>query len=143
MARCDAATSRPWALIGLCPQRGSHRVVHGGPALMVHRPTAGRMVDRVHRLFSLAWLMCTELTLGCQREGGCLMETGIPIFRQVQDKQRFVRRATHRSGFRSQRPKPCNLSTTSPLVINRVTIRLTSPRRLIPAVNRRTQARTR
>ena len=68
---------------------------------------------------------------------------GVPIFRQVQDKQRFVRRATHRSGFRSQRPKPCNLSTTSPLAINRVTIRLTSPRRLIPATNRRTQARTR
>jgi hypothetical protein len=30
------------------------------------------------------------------------------------------------SGFRSQRPKPYNLSTMVPLVINRVTIRLTS-----------------
>ena len=29
--------------------------------------------------------------------------------------------------------RPCNLSTTTPLVINRVTIRLTLPRRLIPA----------
>ena len=60
------------------------------------------------------------------------MGMGIPIFRQVQDKQRFVWRATHRSGFRSQRPKPYNLSTTSPLVINRVTIRLTSPRKANP-----------
>ena len=67
---------------------------------------------------------------------------GFPIFCQVQDKQRFGRRATQRSGFRSQRPEPCNLSATSPLVINHVTIRLTSSRRLIPAVNRRTQART-
>ena len=72
-----------------------------------------------------------------------LMEMRVLIFRPVQDKQRFVRRATHWSGFRSQRPKPCNLSTTSPLVINRVTIRLTSPRRLIPTASRRTQARTR
>ena len=63
MARYDAATSRSWAFIGLCPQRGSHRVVHGGPALMVHGPTAGRMVDQVHHLFSLLQLTCTELTL--------------------------------------------------------------------------------
>ena len=42
--------------------------------LMVHGPTAGCMVDRVHRLFSLAWLMCTELMLGCQGEGG------VPLF---------------------------------------------------------------
>ena len=72
-----------------------------------------------------------------------LKGTGFPIFRQVQDNYRFGRRATHRSGFRSKRPESCNLSTTSPLVINRVTIRLTSPRRLIPAANRRTQPRTR
>jgi hypothetical protein len=72
-----------------------------------------------------------------------LMGTWFPIFRQVQDNYRFGRRATHRSGFRSQRPEHCNLSTTSPLVINCVTLRLTSPWSLIPAVNRRTQARTR
>jgi hypothetical protein len=40
---------------------------------------------------------------------------------------------THRSGFRSKDLDPCNLSTTIPLVINNVTIRLTLPRRLIPA----------
>ena len=38
---------------------------------MVHRPTAGRMVDQVHRLFSLARLMCTELTLGWSARRGC------------------------------------------------------------------------
>jgi len=69
VARCDAATSRPWALIGLRPQRGSHRVAHGGPALMVHGPTAGRMVDQVHRLFSFARLTCTELTHGWSARG--------------------------------------------------------------------------
>ena len=52
-------------------------------------------------------------------------------------------RATHRSGFRLQRPEPCNLSTTYSLVINSVTIRLASLRRLITTANRRTQARTR
>ena len=62
VARCDAATSRPWALIGLRPQHGSHRVAHGGPALLVHGPKAGSMVDRAHRHFSSARLMCT----GCR-----------------------------------------------------------------------------
>jgi hypothetical protein len=45
--------------------------------------------------------------------------------------------------FQITRPESCHLSTTSPLVINRVRIRLTSPTRLIPITNRRTQARTR
>jgi hypothetical protein len=57
---------------------------------------------------------------------------GCPIFRQVKDNS-FRVDVTHRSGFRSKDLEPCNLSTTIPLVINRVTIRLTSPRRLIPA----------
>jgi hypothetical protein len=65
------------------------------------------------------------------------------IFRQVQNKQWFDWRATHRFGLRSQRLELCNLSTTSPLAINRITIQLTSPRRLILVANRRTQARTR
>jgi hypothetical protein len=65
-----------------------------------------------------------------------VMGTWFPLFRQVQDNYQFGRRATHRSDFRSQRPEPCNLSTTFPLVINRVTIWLTSPRWLIPTVNR-------
>ena len=69
VACCDAATSRPWALIGLHPQHGSHCVAHGGPALMVHGLTAGRMVDQVHRLFSLARLTCTELTHGWPARG--------------------------------------------------------------------------
>jgi hypothetical protein len=86
-----------------------------------------------------AIIQCKEkvVSLTAPKVMGTVMGTGLPIFRQVQDNQRFVRRATHRSGFRSQRPKPCNLSTTSPLVINCVTIRLTSPRRLIPAANRK------
>jgi hypothetical protein len=62
VACCGAATSRPWALIGLRPQHGSHRVAHGGPALLVHGPKAGSMVDRAHRHFSSARLMCT----GCR-----------------------------------------------------------------------------
>ena len=69
VARCDAATSWPWALIGLRPQRGPHRVAHGGPALIVHGPTVGRMVDQVHHLFSLARLTCTELTHGWPARG--------------------------------------------------------------------------
>jgi len=43
----------------------------------------------------------------------------------------------------NKRPKPCNLSTMSPLVINRVIIRFTSLRRIIFIVNQRTQARIR
>ena len=70
VAGYGTATSRPWALIGLHPQRGSHRVAHGGPALMVHGPTAGRMVDQVHRLFSLARLTCTEPTHKWPVRGG-------------------------------------------------------------------------
>ena len=62
VARCDAATSWPWALIGLRPQHGSHRVAHDGPALLIHGPKAGSMVDRAHRHFSSARLMCT----GCR-----------------------------------------------------------------------------
>jgi len=69
VARCDAAMSQSWALIGLRPQCGSHRVAHGGPTLMVHGLTAGRMVDQVHRLFSLARLMCTELIYGWPARG--------------------------------------------------------------------------
>ena len=45
VACCGAATSRPWALIGLRPQHGSHRVAHGGPALLIHGPKAGSLVD--------------------------------------------------------------------------------------------------
>ena len=59
VACCGAATSRLWALIGLRPQHGSHRVAHGGPALLVHGPKAGSMVDRAHRHFSSTRLMCT------------------------------------------------------------------------------------
>ena len=62
VACCGAAMSRPWALIGLRPQHGSHRVAHGGPALLVHGPKVGSMVDRAHRHFSSARLMCT----GCR-----------------------------------------------------------------------------
>ena len=80
VACCDAATSRPWAFIGLCPQRGSHRMAHDGPALMVHGPTVGRMVDQVHRLFSLARLTCTEFTHGwpVREEALCFSHGGAP-----------------------------------------------------------------
>jgi hypothetical protein len=47
------------------------------------------------------------------------MGMGFSIFCQVQDKQQSVWRATHRFGFKSQRTEPCNLSTTSSLVIDR------------------------
>jgi hypothetical protein len=57
---------------------------------------------------------------------------GCPIFRQVKDNS-FRADVTHWCGFISKNLDPCNLSTTIPLVINRVTIQLTSPRRLIPA----------
>ena len=36
---------------------------------MVHGLTAGRMVDQVHRLVSLARLTCTELTHGWPARG--------------------------------------------------------------------------
>lgn len=45
---------------------------------------------------------------------------------------RFGGDATHRSVLRSKYPNPANLSITHLLVINRVIIWLTSPRRLIP-----------
>ena len=38
-------------------------------ALIVHGLTAGRMVDQVHRLFSLVRLTCTELTHGWSARG--------------------------------------------------------------------------
>ena len=59
VACCGAATSRPWASTGLRPPLGPHRVAHGGPALLVHGPKAGSMVDRAHRHLSSARLMCT------------------------------------------------------------------------------------
>jgi hypothetical protein len=52
-----------------------------------------------------------------------VMGTRFFIFCQVEGNYRFRRRVTHQS---------CNLSTTTPLVINRVSNRLTSPPRLIP-----------
>jgi hypothetical protein len=51
-----------------------------------------------------------------------LMGQGFLIIRQVHNNYQFVGDAIHRSDFRSQRPQPYNLSTTSSLVINHVTI---------------------
>jgi hypothetical protein len=48
------------------------------------------------------------------------MGTGIPIFRQVMITIVLVEHDTP-IRLQIQRPKPCNLSTTTPRVINRVT----------------------
>jgi len=48
------------------------------------------------------------------------MGTGIPIFRQVMITIVLVEHNTP-IRLQTQRPEPCNLSTTTPLVINRVT----------------------
>ena len=64
MACYGAATSLPWASIGLRLPCGPHCVVHGRLAFTVHGPQTQSVVDRVHTTVSFVWFT-VDRAQGC------------------------------------------------------------------------------